>query len=281
MAATPSFRPAQGVALHRQVFLVLRDRIASGAYPAQSALPTEEALCEQFGVSRITVRRALADLTAQGLVERRHGVGSFVQGGWRTPRERASLQYVEGLRQSVAATEVTVLGVEREVPPRPVADSLGLPAARAAVHVRRLRTLEGEPVMLTEAWVPPDLGRRITPAALRRQALYEIVQAQGVSLGRVVQEITAVAADPGQARLLDTEAGAPLLQLVRLMYARDARPIEHLSVWLSPERSRILTELQLTDVDTLRTGRVVHDRARPPLSAPAAPPSSAAARKKP
>jgi len=252
-----------GLSLHRQVFLVLRDRIVSGALPAGSPLPTEEALCEQFGVSRITVRRALADLTAQGLVERRHGVGSFVQAGSRTQRARASLDFVEDVRRRHAETRVTVLGLERVAPPQDIAAFLGVDAATdKAVHVRRLRRLEGEPVMLTEAWVPLDLGRRVTAAALRRQALYEIVQAQGVSLGRVVQEITAVAASPQQALHLATEPGAPLLQLVRLMHGRDARPIEHLTVWLSPERSRILTELTLTDVDTLRTGRVVHDRGR-------------------
>jgi GntR family transcriptional regulator len=250
-----------GVALHRQVFLVLRDRIVSGAWRPDTALPTEEALCEQFGVSRITVRRALADLAEQGFVESRRGVGTFVQAGTRTPREHASLEYVDHLRKSVAATKVTVLGVERAVPPREVAAFLGIEETGAeAVHVRRLRTLDGDPVMLTEAWVPLDLGRRVTPAALRRRALYEIVQAQGVTLGRVVQELTAVAAGPEPARHLGTEPGAPLLRLVRLMYGRDARPVEHLGVWLDPARSRILTELHLTDVDTLRTGRVVHDR---------------------
>ncbi|NML46192.1 GntR family transcriptional regulator [Ramlibacter sp. G-1-2-2] len=252
-----------GVSLHRQVFLVLRDRIVSGALPAASPLPTEGELCEQFGVSRITVRRALADLTAQGLVERRHGVGSFVQAGARVQREQASLDYVESLRQRAAETKVTVLGLERVVPPADIAAFLGLQPADKAVHVRRLRRLEGQPVMLTEAWVPLDLGQHVTALALRRQALYEIVQAQGVTLGRVVQEITAVAASPEQAQHLATEPGAPVLQLVRLMHGRDARPIEHLTVWTSPERSRIVTELTLTDVDTLRTGRLVHDRGRP------------------
>ena len=67
-----------GVPLHRQLFLVLHDEIARGAIPAGDPLPTEQELCDQFGVSRITVRRALADLAEAGLVERRHGIGSFV-----------------------------------------------------------------------------------------------------------------------------------------------------------------------------------------------------------
>jgi len=67
-----------GVPLHRQLFLVLHDEIARGALAPGDALPTEQTLGNQFGVSRITVRRALADLAGAGLIERRHGVGSFV-----------------------------------------------------------------------------------------------------------------------------------------------------------------------------------------------------------
>src|SRR6202020_3511261 len=68
-----------GVPLHRQLFLVLHDEIARGAIAPGDALPSEQSLCDQFGVSRITVRRALADLAEQGYIERRQGVGSFVR----------------------------------------------------------------------------------------------------------------------------------------------------------------------------------------------------------
>ena len=67
-----------GTPLHRQLFAVLRDGILSGVYQPGSALPKEEALCERFGVSRITVRRTLEDLKAEGLIEKRQGRGTFV-----------------------------------------------------------------------------------------------------------------------------------------------------------------------------------------------------------
>ncbi|WP_231124258.1 GntR family transcriptional regulator, partial [Mycobacterium colombiense] len=70
---------AAGVPLHRQLYLVLHDEIDRGVIAPGEALPTEQTLCDQFGVSRITVRRALADLAEQGYIERRHGVGSFVR----------------------------------------------------------------------------------------------------------------------------------------------------------------------------------------------------------
>ncbi|HZF84546.1 MAG TPA: GntR family transcriptional regulator, partial [Burkholderiaceae bacterium] len=160
-----------GTALHRQLFMVLRDEIVRGEY-ASGLLPKEEALCERFGVSRITVRRALADLAAQGLVERRHGRGTFVRSD-RLPlaRARPSLSLIDSLRQAAIDTQVQVLKVEQTEPPLDVAALLQLAPGEKAVHALRLRSIDGTPVMLTDAWVPARLGRQVTAATLRKQAL--------------------------------------------------------------------------------------------------------------
>src|SRR5215469_10924018 len=68
-----------GTSRHRKVSLVLSDGIASGRYRTGESLPGEEALAKMFGVSRVTIRRALADLDAAGLIERKHGLGTFVR----------------------------------------------------------------------------------------------------------------------------------------------------------------------------------------------------------
>ena len=68
-----------GAPLHHQIFLVLRDQILSGRYASSQLLPTEDELTRMFGVSRITVRTALAKLKESGLIERRQGVGTFIR----------------------------------------------------------------------------------------------------------------------------------------------------------------------------------------------------------
>lgn len=255
----PTFTPAKGTALHRQVFLVLRDQISTGVYMPGGVLPKEEALCERYGVSRITVRRALADLAAQGFVERRQGLGTFVRSDAPQPRERPTLSLVAGLRQTVDETQVTVLNVGQADAPPEIARSLQLGDPPRAVHALRLRSIGVMPVLLTDAWVPLDLGRRMTAAALRKSALFELLQAQGVVLGRVVQEITAVVADTEHARHLQTEPGSPLLKVVRVMHGTDARPVACVTAYLCPERSRLLMDIAPEAVDTLSAGRVVHD----------------------
>ena len=255
----PPLSATKGIALHRQIFLVLRDEISRGMYP-DGALPKEETLCERFGVSRITVRRGLNDLAALGVVERRHGRGTFIVGGPSQARPAPSLSIIDDLRKTAMETVVQVLEVVQDVPPLDVAKLLLLPADEKAVHALRLRfNSSGAPAMITDAWVPASIGRRVTEAALKKKALYEILIAQGIQFGRVVQETTAVACDPQRARLLRTEVGAPLLKMVRLMHDLDASPVLHLTAYMPADRARILMEIPGDSVNTLFAGQIIID----------------------
>jgi GntR family transcriptional regulator len=248
------------VALHRQLYLVLRDRIVQGGWPAGAALPTEELLGAQFGVSRITVRRALSDLQARGLVERRHGLGTFVSEHVRAPAPRPTLSFVDTLRKDAAQTEVHVIEVGFADAPPHVAALLELGPGERALHALRCRSIDGTVVLLTDAWIPGRLGHRITAATLARRPLYEVLMARGAKFGRVVQEIGAQAADPRQAALLGAEVGGPLLRLVRLIHDPEGRPVLHLTATLPAERGSVLMEISGEQIDTLSAGFVVHAR---------------------
>jgi len=254
-----SLSRTSGVSLHRQLFLSLRDQLLQGAYPPGSMIPNEEALCEQFGVSRITVRRAVTDLEAHGLLEKRHGRGTFVSAELPPSRPRATLGLIDSLRRTAAQTRAEVLSVERGPPPPDIAEQLDLAPQDGAVHAMRLRWQRSTPVILTEAWVTEAAGRHVTAEALRKQALYEILIAQGIQFGRVVQEITAVASTPFHARLLQVEVGAPLIKLTRLLYDTSRIPVQHLVAHASPERSRILMDVSIDAVNTLAAGSIFHD----------------------
>jgi GntR family transcriptional regulator len=248
-----------GTALHRQLFVILRDQILRGVYPAGGMIPNEEALCAAFGVSRITVRRAVADLEVQGLLEKRQGRGTFVTAELPQLRPSATLGFVESLRKTATETEVEVLSVSTKDPPADIAQQLDLVAGLKAVHAVRLRRRGPTPVMVTEAWVPEAIGRNVTSKELKRRALYEILIAQGIQFGRVVQEIAAVAAIPFYAQQLNCELSSPLLKITRLLYDMDQRPVQHLTIHISPERSRVLMDISIDAVNTLAAGSIFHD----------------------
>jgi GntR family transcriptional regulator len=253
-----SLRTGSGTLLHRQLFVVLRERILRGDVPADAALPKEQDLCEEFGVSRITVRRALADLENEGLVQRRHGKGTYVLRRDAPDAPAPSLGLLDSLRRTAAETDVQVLDVRTMVPSAAIATQLQLSEGERAVRAIRLRSSGDTPLLLTEAWVPERLGKKVTAAKLKKRALYELLLDQGVHFGRVAQEITAEAADPSRAAVLQTGVSAPLLRLSRLIHDTESRPILHLTGWMSPERSRILMDIPGDAINTLSGGHMVH-----------------------
>lgn len=230
---------AAGVPLHRQLFLVLHDEIARGAMRPGDPLPSEQSLGEQFGVSRITVRRALADLAEQGFIERRHGVGSFVSVRDQGDDPASGGSYLDQLRRVQFETDVDV--VEHGVLPVPASIGLKLGRDDDMLHVLRVRRERRtrEPLMVTDAWLPPDLAEALTAERLGQDALYDLLAGQGIEIGRMEHEFTAEVAGPRTSRLLDTAIGAALLRVKRIAYV-DERPHHQLSMLLSPSRSRVL-----------------------------------------
>jgi len=247
-----------GVPLHRQLFLVLHDEIGRGAMAPGDALPTEQALCDQFGVSRITVRRALADLAEQGYIERRQGVGSFVRQPDRSEETPPVGSYMDGLRQTQFQTSIEVVEHDIRMPPTSIGDALG--GAGDMLHILRVRRERRtrEPLMVTEAWLPTDLAGTLTAAALRRNPLYELLSGAGVVVDRMQHEITAEIAGPRNARLLNTAIGSALLRVNRLAFAAGS-PHHHVSILLSPNRSRVLIDQTADEIDTGDGLAIAHD----------------------
>jgi GntR family transcriptional regulator len=113
--------------------------------------------------------------------------------------------------------------------------------------------------MVTEAWLPMRFSEAVTAAALKKKALFEILLGAGVTFGRANQELSAEAADPATARLLDTAIGAPILRITRVLHDAAGAPVQHLTARLTPERSRVVMDIPASDVDTLSAGYVAHD----------------------
>jgi GntR family transcriptional regulator len=261
MNSIPALIRDPGTALHRQIFLVLRDGITQGTYAAGTALPTEETLVETFGVARATVRRALADLETEGLVQRRHGRGTFVRDDLQAAAGMTTLSYIDDLRHTAQTSSVRVLSLETTTPPKWLSSVLKIPNGEKAVRASRLRVAGETPLMVTEAWVPLDIGSRITVAALKKRAMYEVLIDHGVEFGRVVQKISAEAADPRKAGLLNCEVGTPLIRLTRLLHDRAGRPVQHLLAHLTPQHSEILMDIPADEINTMSAGHIVHDPA--------------------
>jgi GntR family transcriptional regulator len=195
----------------------LRDRIVSGA---RGALASEAELGREYGVSRVTVRRALELLRDEGLVSARRGVGWFVA----VDPVRQSLGRVTTVEAALEAAGAEsgrqVLEFTFERAPVDVAKTLGLAADAEVLRVTRLNLADGEPFALVTVWVPATLGAHLSRADVERSTFYDLLPLQGVEPGRVVQTITAIEAGPEQSEQLGVPLGSPLLACRRVTYDR-------------------------------------------------------------
>lgn len=243
------------------LFLVLRDGIARGALAEGDPLPTEQSLGAQFGVSRITVRRALADLAERGYIERRRGVGSFVRQHDQGNVPEVGVSYVDGIKQIQFETDTEVIEFDNSRPPPSVSRRLEI--SGPALHVLRLRRERrtAEPLMITEAWLPTALSAVATRSALAGSALYDLLSASGVLIDKVDHEMTAEAAGPATARLLDIPIGSAVMRVNRVAYVNGA-PHHFLSILSSPNRSRVVVSQTTTEPHLGHGVAIMHDVGR-------------------
>ncbi|REG50970.1 GntR family transcriptional regulator [Paraburkholderia sp. BL6669N2] len=247
-----------GTSLHRQLFMTLRDRILRGAYAPGQIIGTEGDLSQQYGVSRITVRRAVMDLKAEGLLESKQGQGVYVRNDVCVVRPSATLSFLESLRTVADETSVRVLSFERCTPPADIAMQLNIDSGAGATHTLRLRALGEVPVMVLDTWLPDRLGKKLNARVLRKAPLHELLMKQGVRFGRVVEEFTAIGADPDLAGTLHCGVGIPLIRMTRLIYDTDHQPVQHLTLTMLPERSRILTDASIDTNEGVHRRYFVH-----------------------
>ncbi len=256
----PPLVSGNGIALHRQLFLCLRDQIVRGNYAPGDQLPNEDDLIEMFGISRITVRRALSDLEAEGLLTRKQRLGTFVRADFRPDRRAASLAFLDALQESALEMEPAELRhAANEAAPPDIAHRLRLAPGQTAMHTRRRRMLEDIPLVVSEAWVPAHLLQGISDTAIRKNLLYRLLLAQRIEFGRVIQEVASEAADPGLAQALEIGIGSPVLRITRLLHNTEGLPVQYLTAWYGADRTRIVTD---AGIDTIGTGKISHIVAR-------------------
>jgi GntR family transcriptional regulator len=229
----------------RQIYLLLRDRIASGRLGDGGSLPGEQALAAEHGVSRVTVRRALAELEREGLVSRRRGAGTYVLGDCGTKPIVADISDV--LANLVAmGRETAVRLIEfgyREAPAQ-IAAALKLKPRERAQFSVRVRLIDGQPFSYLVTHVPERLGITYTESELATRPLLALLERTGMKVERATQDVTATLASPEVATALDIEVGSPLIGLTRTVFAAGGEGVEHLSALYRPDRYTLRMEMQ-------------------------------------
>lgn len=208
--------------LYQQLVQRLEQGIRTGVYRPDQALPPERSLGAMFGVSRVTARKALDVLVAQGRVVRRHGAGNFVASRLAQSLTRVSGFSEELLQRGLRPTS-RWLAREVRAGSAQACEQLGLPPAARVAHLERLRLADGVPVAYETSALP--LTAMPKPAALQG-SLYAHLVALGQAPVRAQQHIRALNADAQLAQHLALPVGSALLWVVRTAFQAAGAPVE-------------------------------------------------------
>lgn len=232
----------------RRVYLLLRDEIINGGFG--DMLPSEQRLSERFTVSRVTIRRALEALAADGLIEKRAGSGSVITrahpGAVTFAADFATL--VPQLVEMGRLTTARLLSFSYGAAPDPVARALGLTDGARVQTAVRVRLVEERPFSHLTTHVPESIAAGYDEADLATAPLFHLLERSGVRIDEAHQSVTATLAAPDVAEALGVSVGSPLLSLRRVVRDSDGRGVEHLSALYRPDVFRL--EMTLNRVGT-------------------------------
>ncbi len=198
--------------LHLTISEKLRYRITQGDYPSGAQIPSEYQLMAEFEVSRITVRRAIANLVQQGLVMAQQGRGVFV-----TPQQKVTYSLSSPMvffeadmaRQGVVST-IQNLVFESILPPVQVQNLLELPKRSQVYFQKKLLLLNGAPVAVDLSYTLHRLGKTLA-RDLKRQMTFPMLEQHGVMIDRIETVIESTHANPEISDYLDVPLGHPLI----------------------------------------------------------------------
>lgn len=220
--------PDSRMPLYHQIESHMREIIRDGTWKAGEAIPPERVLIEQYGVSRITIRQALANLVAAGLLNRKHGRGTFVAGLQDRPitESLANLTgHLEELQLRGLDPQVEVLALETRPMTADVADALRRNSGAEGWYLYRIVTVEGQPLMLSTVWLPCDLGIELSEEVLKQQGMARLLTKHGIFPMQGSQLIGAMNAGPEEARLLGIRDGDAVLRVSRVILGATGLPL--------------------------------------------------------
>ena len=221
-----SLSKVEGIPLYVQIRKSLKDDIVNKVLRPGQRLPSEDELATQFGVSRMTVRQGISDLIDEGLLYRRHGVGTFVSQS-HIERDHSHLtSFMEFAREEGIDATIRLLIADILPAKLQIARALLLDEGDLVIRVKTLRFVESIPITVHDAYVPYKLFPQLLQEDLEAQHLWAIFESYGFRVKRAVQRLMARGAEEEIAQLLEVEIDFPILYKERTVYLDDGTPVE-------------------------------------------------------
>lgn len=216
--------------LYRQIFDDIKALIEDGVYKPNEKIPTESELSEKYNVSRITVRRAIEDLSTEGYLVKRRGLGTFVC----APRMRRRLlqgglpeSFTDICRHNGRESGARLVKREIVLPKPDESVFFGLSEGELVLHIKRVRTASDIPIFEENMYLPYSQNKELAIVQLESESIYQLMNElygrRPVKNSRVL--IQSVGASSSKAGLLQVSKGEPLLYIATYALDQDDRPV--------------------------------------------------------
>jgi GntR family transcriptional regulator len=231
---------------YQQIADELRQRV--GVVGVGQVLPSESDLSAEFGVSRVTIRRALEILRDEGLVDARQGFGWYVAGE-PVRQHLDELGTIEGqLEARGIRPERRVLEFAFRSAPRRVAQVLG---TDHVLRVKRLNLADGEPFAVVTVWCPAELGQHLSRRDVEQHPFYELL---GIALRGATQTIGADSVGEADAALLGVPLSSPVLRCERITTDTNGAPVLMSEHVFPARRTEFVVDLPNAEPSSLPSG---------------------------
>ena len=233
------------VPYYYQLKSILSEQIRQGAYQPDELLPSENQLCEMYGVSRATVRKAFAELANEGLVYTVKGKGTFVA----KPKLEQSLFRFYALGRDLRSRGLNLvsrmLKQSETALSKEIAQRLKVNPGERAAEIRRVRLVDGAPLALETSYVVGEAVSALATADLEGASIYDVVErATGKVVTGAEEYLEPVIVDGYEAELLECEEGQAAFHIERLAFLDDDRPFEYRTSLIRGDRFRFFVRLR-------------------------------------
>ncbi len=227
--------------LYHRLYVILKEQIMDGNYVPGTNLPSEAELTKQYGVSRITAKRALDELAIDGLVQRSRGKGTIVKENaepnfMQTPVHANIQGLMTNLDNIKHNTTIELKSFGYKEASLWVCRQLHLPANSVVQKAVRLRFYKGEPFSKSTSYVLEKIGRTYNEGDMKSTALVDLLQKSGNAITHVEQAITCTLANDNNAQDLQVLVGSPLLKLRRVFFNKNGEAVNYSEILYSPDR---------------------------------------------
>lgn len=232
--------------IYQVIYDSIAEKIHNSFYKVGDALPSESELEKLFQASRTPVRQALNNLESNGLIYRSQGKGSFVAnfnpiGQWTTMTGFKNNYMRDWKKISARTIEI----VEKASPY--YASILGISSQAELIHLKRIRTDDGEPVIYLEHYLPPHLSVDMfqkDPAFISIDQLFK--DEKNIVFTTIKEELEAVSADSNVANHLQINVGDPILKSTRVSFDHQSIPMDVTVIFLKSEKWKYVIEFNKT-----------------------------------